>query len=223
MNRLCPLLLVFCLVAACGGLPKIQPGLTDMQMSMPDACRAVYPVGKWQFVHSIEASFPAGENLLMGVTVVDAAAGTIDCALMTLEGFVLFRAQMGKTIRVDRAMPPFDRQGFASGLLEDIRLIFLMPASGAPRTGRLAGGGSSADKPVCRYTDDGGITTDVMPGADSQWQLRRYNPQGCLTRTVAAESNGGQADFPGRMRLTAHGLTGYTLTMKLVKAVRFND
>ncbi len=235
MNRLRPLkntpfcsilllVLVICPVAACSTLPELQPVPDNTKISAHEACRAVFPEGKWQFVHSIEASFPGGgENLLMGATVVDASLRTIDCVLMTVEGFVLFRAHMGKVIRVERAVPPFDREGFANGLLEDIRLMFLEPGADVAQTGKIAGDDSSGDKPVCRYTAAAGAITDVMPGSDSRWKLRRYSPQGHLTRTVVAEDRRGQEGFPGRLRLTAHGVAGYTLVMKLVDAVRFDD
>ena len=213
-----------CLIAACSTLPELQPGSDNTKISAPEACRAVFPEGKWQFVHSIEASFPGGgENVLMGVTVVDASLRTIDCALMTVEGFVLFRAHMGKAIRVERAVPPFDREGFANGLLEDIRVMFLAPGVEVTRTGKLAGDDSPGEKPVCRYTGARGMTTDVIPGSGSRWKLRRYSPQGRLTRTVDAEKRGGQEGFPGRLNLTAHGPAGYTLVMTLVNVVRFDD
>lgn len=225
MNRLYALLLVLCcLVPACGTLPKLKPGKDNAQIFLPQACRAVFPEGRWQFFHSIEAAFPGGgENLLMGVTVVDTARRTIDCALMTVEGFVLFQAHMGKALRVDRAMPPFDREGFAGGMLADIQLMFLAPAAEAVATGQLAEDGFPEQRPVCRYTGNRGIITDVMPGADSRWQLRRYSPQGRLTRTVVAENRGGQAGFPGTLTLTAHGLAGYTLALKLVNAVHLDE
>ncbi len=218
------MMMVICLIAACSSLPELQTGPDSLKGTTPAACRAVFPEGKWQFVHSIEASFPGGgENLLMGVTVVDASTRAIDCVLMTVEGFVLFRAHLGKTLDVARAVSPFDREGFADGMLADIRLMFLVPAEKVSAIGRFADDDSFKGQPACRYTENKGITTDVIPGSDSRWQLRRYSPQGRLTRTVVAEDRSGPEGFPGRLRLTAHGVAGYTLVMKLVDAVRFDD
>ena len=214
----------FLVTACCSGLPELKAGPDNPKIPLMEACRAVFPEGKRQFVHSIEASYPGGgENLLMGVTVIDAFSRTIDCALMTVEGFVLFRARMGRTIQVARAMPPFDRKGFADGLLEDLRVMFLAPAAQVTKTGILAGDAVSGDRPVCRYSDPGGMITDVIPGFDSRWQLRRYTPQGRLVRTVDAQSRGGRKGFPGKLILKAHGPAGYTLVMKLVDVVRIND
>ena len=222
MKRLGLLLMVACLIAACSGLPTLQPVPVGTQAATPEACRAVFPQGKWQFTHAIEAAFPGGgEKLLMGVTVVDAPHRAVDCALMTVEGFVLFQAHMGKTLRVERAVPPFDREGFGDGMLADIRLMFLEPTAEHIQAGWPGGQAAPDDKPLCRYTGKAGMTTDVRPG--SGWQISRYTPRGNLVRTVAAEPAGGQAGFPGRLRLRATGPTGYTLEMKLISAERIID
>ncbi len=223
-NGLCLglLMMVACLIAACSSLPALQPVPVSSDDSLPAACRAVFPQGKWQFTHTIEAAYPGGgENLLMGVTVVDPSQQTVDCALMTVEGFVVFQAHMGETLQVERAVSPFDREGVAAGMLTDIRLMFLEPAAEDIQTGRPGGQAAPDEKPVCRYTGKAGITTDVRPG--SGWQIRRYTSRGNLVRTVAAEPVGGQAGFPGRLRLRATGPAGYTLEMKLISAERIFD
>jgi hypothetical protein len=185
------------------------------------ACRAVFPGGRWQFTHAIEAALPGGqEALLMGVTVVDAVARTVDCALMTVEGFVIFQARAGETRQVRRAMPPFDREGFAAGMLADIQLIFLEPAG---RPGRAGLPVKPAAGPVCRYTVSTGGTIDVRPGPGPAWQIEQYTPGGRLSRTVAARPAGGLAGFPGRLRLEAAGPAGYTLNLKLIDAVPVTD
>ena len=219
---LCPLMIVVCLIAACSGLPTLQPVPVSSNDPLSEACRAVFPQGKWQFTHAIEAAYPGGgENLLMGVTVIDPAQQTVDCALMTVEGFVLLQAHMGKTLRVERAVSPFDGEGFAAGMLADIRLMFLEPAAEHIQTGWPGGQAAPDDKPVCRYIGKAGVTTDVRPG--SGWQISRYAPRGNLVRTVVAEPTGGQAGFPGRLRLRATGPAGYTLEMKLLSAERITD
>jgi len=216
------LMMAACIVAACSRLPTLQPVPISSDDPLPAACRAVFPQGKWQFTHAIEAAYPGGgEKLLMGVTVVDPVQQTVDCALMTVEGFVLLQAHMGKTLRVERAVSPFDREGFAAGMLADIRLMFLEPAAEHIQTGWPGGQAAPDDKPVCRYTGKAGITTDVRPG--SGWQIRRYAARGNLVRTVVAEPAGGQAGFPGRLRLRATGPAGYTLEMKLIGAERVID
>jgi hypothetical protein len=218
------LLTVLALLAACTRLPVLQPAAANMPASLPAACRAVFPQGKWQSTHAIEVAYPGGgEQLLMGVTVVDASAKSIACALMTVEGFVLFQARLDAAVRVERAVPPFDRKGFATGLLADIRLMFMEPATDSVATGSVAGPGNAEGRPACRYTDRKGSITDVLPGNGNNWRVALYGPRGQLTRTVSADPAGGQAGFPGRLQLTAHGAAGYTLKMKLVDVVHIDE
>lgn len=126
------LLLAFIFVtAACSRLPELKPAAGDFKAGAPQKCRAIFPQGKWQITHAIEAAYPGGgETLLMGVTVIDASPRTIAAALMTVEGVVLLQASLDKTLTVQRALPPFDREGFAAGLLADIRLMFMEPDAG---------------------------------------------------------------------------------------------
>ncbi|MCP3951472.1 MAG: hypothetical protein GY697_04545 [Desulfobacterales bacterium] len=222
MKRLCILLMVACLIAGCSGLPELKPGLAGSLEITPEVCRIVFPQGKWQFTHAIEAASPGGgEKLLVGVTVVDSSQQIVDCALMTVEGFVLFQAHMGKTLRVERAVPPFDREGFAAGIMADVRLMFLEPPREHMQTGWSGEPSALGSQRVCRYTRKAGMTTDVRPGTG--WQINRYTSRGNLTRTVTAEPAGGKAGFPGRLRLQAAGPAGYTLEMKLVDAVRVDN
>jgi len=222
MSRFCARLLIFvCLLPACSGLPVLQPAPDIGAPVAADACRAVFPTGKWQFVHTIDALLPDGsERQMMGVTVADAPGRTLACALLTVEGFVLFRARMDPAVRVERAVPPFDKKGFADGLLNDLRLLFLPPAAAETRIGRLVGGGFPEKPEACRYIEKEGAVTDVIPG--SRWRVYRYSPHGYLVRTVTAEAAGGREGFPGRLTLQAPGLAGYTLVMTLVEAARIN-
>ena len=212
------------LTAGCSRLPELKPAAGDLKYAVPKECRAVFPQGKWQFTHAIEAAYPGGgEKLLMGVSVVDASRRTIDAALMTVEGMVLLQASLDKTLQVQRVLQPFDREGFAAGLLADIRLIFLEPESGSVQTGIIEASAGADAQPGCRYRGDDGMHTDILPGNGHDWQIARYHPSGSLVRTVSARSAGGQAGFPGRMQLTAPGPAGYTLKMKLIDAVQVGD
>ena len=138
---------------------------------------------------------------------------------MTVEGLVLFQARAGQAVQVERALPPFDRAGFADGILNDIRLMFLEPIDAGVQTGRSGADGDL----TCRYSDETGEITDVRPGTASGWRLERYTGRGKLMRVVTAESAGGSAGLPGQMELQAPGPAGYTLRMKLVDAIPIND
>jgi len=218
------LLIMICLCLGCSRLPDLNSNEGALTQVGTEQCRAVFPQGKWQFTHAIEAVYPGGgENLLMGVTVVDASRRTIACALMTVEGLVLFQARLGQSFDVQRAMPPFDRDGFAAGLLADIRLIFLQPVAEQLQYGMIKALTATAAEPACRYTADNGVITDILPGDGKNWQIVLYNPQGNPVRTVTANPYGEQAGFPGRLQLVASGPAGYTLKLKLVDAVRLDD
>lgn len=212
------------LTAACSRLPEIKPAAGDLRYDLSKKCRAIFPQDKWQFTHAIEAAYPGGgEKLLMGVTVVDASRRTIDAVLMTVEGMVLLQARLDTTLHVQRVLPPFDREGFAAGLLADTRLIFMAPDAESVQTGAIKASAKTDAQPGCRYQGDDGMITDILPGTGNDWRIARYNQRGSLTRTVSARTAGGQVEFPGRMRLTAPGPAGYTLKLKLIDAVQVGD
>ncbi|MDP1992798.1 MAG: hypothetical protein Q8K00_17440, partial [Syntrophales bacterium] len=58
------------------------------------------------------------------IVVADPRTRRLQMALMTIEGFVLFAAESGETLVVNRAVPPFDSPGFSKPMEEDIRLAF---------------------------------------------------------------------------------------------------
>jgi len=212
------------LTAACSRLPELKPVSGDYNSAVTEKCRAVFPQGKWQLTHAIEAAYPGGgDKLLMGVTVVDASRRKIDAALMTIEGMVLLQASQGKSLRVMRGLPPFDREGFAAGLLADVRLIFIAPDTSAVQAGTIWAPGGTGAQAGCRYHGDTGMITDILPENVNDWQIVHYHPRGTLSRTVVARPAGGQAGFPGQMRLTAPGPSGYTLKLKLIDAVQVDD
>jgi hypothetical protein len=187
---------------------------------LSQTCQRLFPNGKWQFVHSIEAVMPGGQKgLVMGVTVISSRDKTARSVLMTIEGLVVFDASHDQELVVNRSVAPFDQEGFAAGLISDIQLIFFMPQGPLLETGNDPNGAS-----VCRYqTPDGGIV-DLVIDADHTRHIRQYTAQRRLRRTVDVfftkpEANGGGPDFPDRLELRAHGVADYTLIMDLVEAV----
>ncbi len=220
MKLLCLWLCIGCILISCGFLPSLQPADHADRMVLPQTCQRLFPKGKWQFVHSIEAAMPGGQmGLVMGVTVISSRDKTAHCVLMTIEGLVVFDARYDQELVINRAVAPFDQEGFAAGLINDIQLIFFMPQGPLVETGNDPNGAS-----VCRYqTPDGGIV-DLVIDADHTRHIRQYTAQRRLRRTVDAlftklETDSGGPDFPDRLELTAHGVAGYTLVMDLVEAV----
>ena len=193
-------------------------------------CAALFPQGRWQFVHAIDFRMADGSGgNALGVVVLD--GDQIQTALMTVEGLTLFEASSSSddNIEVFRSITPFDRPGFAAGLMHDVRTLFRPPA-GRARYGSLVNGSR-----VCRY-EAGPATTDIIPGPDGCWQLSTYGHlqqtrfDGCLltetrherprTRTITADScqSQGGAVIPQTLLLAVPGPAGYTLNMRLVTA-----
>lgn len=206
---------ILLLPLACTHLPQIRP---DALASHRVAdCTALYPQGKWQFVHTIEAAPPNGERqTLLGVSQVSSEQRTIHCVLMSLEGLVLFEADYDGRLQVGRALPPFDTQGFAQGLIDDLALMFLAP-TGPPQITGLMENGAAA----CRWREGNGSTVDVVRTAEAAWQIRRFNAQGKLIRLVKplnSSSTLPKDPLPETIVLQSPGMLGYTLTMTLVEA-----
>ena len=220
MKLLCLLLCIGCNLISCGLLPSLQPADRAARMELPQTCQRLFPNGKWQFVHSIEAVMPGGKKgLVMGVTVISSRDKSAHCVLMTIEGLVVFDVQFDQRLVINRAVAPFDNEDFAAGLIRDIKLIFFMPQGSLVETGN-----DPDESSVCRYQNRDGRIVDLVIDADHTWHIRQYTAQQRLSRTVDAfftkqEPDGGGPDFPDRLELRAHDAAGYTLIMDLVEAI----
>ena len=196
-------------------LPELLGTADDGQRA--PACTAVFPQGRWQFVHSIEFTMQDGAGPpIIGVTTID--GNTIGCALITVEGLTLFDAvySRGKdSVVVRRAVPPFDKPEFAKGMIGDIRAIFRPPTAGEVQTGLSAGANS-----VCRYKEASGGVVDIELTADNCWQIKGYNAELLLHRTITSRSCRKKAFnlIPDYLDLETYGRNGYTLKMTLIRA-----
>ncbi len=220
MKSLCLLLCIGCILISCSALPSLQPADRAARVELPQTCHQLFPNGKWQFVHSIEAVMPGGQRgLVMGATVISSRDKSAHCVLMTIEGLVVFDARYDQQLVINRAVAPFDHEGFAAGLISDIQLTFFMPQGPLVETGNDPNGAS-----VCRYQNPDGRIVDLVIHRDRSWQIRQYSRQLRLIRTVTAffsKENPAeeQAAIPDRLELTAHGVASYNLIMDLVEAV----
>ncbi|MEW6670930.1 MAG: hypothetical protein AB1427_04455 [Thermodesulfobacteriota bacterium] len=223
MKRFCLLLGTLLLIAACGTLPKIdRPDGRIFPQGFAD-CRRLFLPGRWQFQHAIEATLPGGKkSILMGVSVVSSTNGSIHCILLTVEGLVVFDAEFDQGIRVLRALPPFDSEHFAQGLINDIRLIFLMPEGPLAESGTLQNG-----SPICRYRQPDKAVVDIVKNSERHWTLRQYDRWLAKKRTVDFFFNDSfrfdGLQTPVRLKLISHGFDGYTLDMDLIEAVSLEE
>jgi hypothetical protein len=219
MRGICPLLVVLLLMASCASPPKL-PRINQTLPSVADTnCTAPFPDGRWEFVHSIEATMPQGKNaVLIGITVLSSQTGSIHSVLMTLEGLVLFDAQYDDRVVINRGIPPFDSMDFARGLINDIILMFFPPDGQLLKSGIFADGSW-----VCRYKTNDNKVVDVITTGNGSWEIREYSDDFALTRSVRAypdpQGNGEkQKSVPGKLVLTVYGPSEYSLTLELIEA-----
>jgi len=210
----CLTFFLFGLVACAPARRSVLPALTiDRQEQVH--CAKVFPKGHWQFVHSIDFSLGDGTgSTVIGVTTLD--GDEIDCALITVEGLTLFEAAYhgDQRFEVERAVPPFDRPGFAKGLIADIRTIFQAP-QGRVRVGYLEDGKAS-----CRSTGPDGSVVDILLDVDDCWQIKSYTAEQFLDRRIVArDCTTRKSDLiPEVIELTGYGRRGYSLKMTLMRA-----
>jgi len=209
------LLILLLSLTGCAAQPPSLPELTH-EAGEERGCAAVFPQGRWEFVHTIEFSMADGSGAtVLGVTSL--GGDEIACALMTVEGFTLFEAvDRGKEgLEVRRAVPPFDKLAFAAGLMEDVRTIFRTPSSATVQYGRAGG-----TIPICRYIGVEGRITDILPVMDGCWQIRTYGADRALSRSVSGSScrKEGESLIPEHLELKGFGPTNYTLKMTLIHA-----
>jgi hypothetical protein len=207
------IILAAALLTACAQLPKIALIAPD---DAPLArCEQRFVQGRWQFHHLIEASvYGRSMGRLTGVSVISADERIIDCALMTIEGLVLFSARYDGTISVTRAVAPFDRPGVAQGLVEDLKLLYFKPAAPLQACGRLANKDT-----VCRYGTPGGETTDVVVKDSHHWAIYSYNTHGRAQRTIEAIGPTAEGAPPEELTIQSHGRMKYFLKLRLLEAL----
>jgi len=217
LQLICLSLVLFGLVACAREQRTQLPALAGVAGDQGrQACREIFPQGKWQFVHSIDFAMQGGPgSTVLGVTSI--TEGDIACALLTVEGLTLFEAVFdhdGK-IGVRRAVPPFDGPEFAKGLLRDIRAIFQPPSGNMITAGQVADG-----IPVCRYAGGDAEAVDVLPDVNDCWQIRSYNQEHLLDRSIIGQSCRQLHGYPvpDYLELRIYGPTGYTLKMTLIRA-----
>lgn len=216
--------LVLLLLCSCAALQQIplpdlskgEPLAPSLQEQTRQSCEEHFVSGNWQFVHAISFEMASGHGAtVLGVTVLDGE--DIKTGLMTVEGFVLFEAELDteKKLQVNRALPPFDNSEFTMGLMEDVQTIFLLPSKKTPVMARSADGDL-----LCRYDVANGNIIDVIPGTGGSNVIHVYDPGQTRIKTITADTYipVDSEMIPENIQLTAQGLQGYTLKMTLISA-----
>lgn len=203
-------------LTACSGMPRIIAVDTARFPETLKHCGTVFPGGRWQFAHAIEADLPGGRrSQLIGVTEVSSHTGRVHAVMMTIEGLVLFDGLEDGQLTVNRGVAPFDSRAFARGLMEDIRLMFLKPG-GQPMDAGITDDGFE----ICRYPVSGDSVVDVLVHPDGMFEIRKYKEQR-LSRKAGARLNGGS--IPEEIVFTACDPSGYRLKLRLISAEQITD
>lgn len=205
------------LLTACTNLPEIRTGHDNTAATRIAACKAIFPHGKWQLVHSLEIFPPVGsKQTVEGIVILDSNQRTFHCVLMTIEGLVIFEADFDGKIKIRRALPPLDKPGMAEGIVRDISLLFL-----APEKPCIAAGLSKDGDWVCRYRRADREYEDIVLKPGGLWQIRAYNQSHRLIRTISpvCVQPIKAGVLPRRVRLKAYGLGGYELRLTLLEAI----
>ena len=207
-------------LTACAGAPHIIAVDSALIPKTVNTCETVFPKGKWQFSHVIEATLPGGrKSQWIGVTEVSSNPERIRAVLMTIEGLVLFDGMDDGKLTIRRGVAPFDSRAFAKGLMEDIRLIFLEP-DGEPTDVGVTENGFH----ICRYPVSDDSVVDVMVRPDAGFEIRKYgNEQGMvlLFRKVVAEIS--PKAIPKEIAFTAYEPAGYRLNLRLISAEKISN
>ena len=217
MKRIALLLILTAFIVSCARLPVIVPDKEGIGEGANSSCQLLFPQGRWQVTHAIDAIVLGEEKKgLLGASVISSKDRTIQCALMTVEGFVLFSGRYDRELTVERAIPPFDRPGFAEGLIKDLMLLFFIPEAPMTQSGLTDGA------QVCRFMSEKDGTIDVFIDKDQAGWIHKYSPQHKLERTVNAWGRRDISDsisFAEHMTLKRHGWVGYQLYLRLIEAV----
>lgn len=212
-------LLLLLLLPSCTITPPVsRPALHEVTYTShsKDFCSGMFVQKACELVHSITFTMENGYGAtLLGVIAID--GGKIKATLMGVEGFVLFAADQDedKTIRVHKSLPPFDKPGFAEGLMRDVRTLFIIP-----EYVDLLLGETGDHETVCRYMEEDGRVLDVIAGEAGYRRIVIYDAEGKREQLVRAKR---YKAFEGvslaeSIELTSFGVGAYTLQLNLLRA-----
>jgi len=211
----CLLLAAYLLSSCVSAHRNVVPDITaNATSSRADGrCTRMFPGKPWQYVHALNFRLAdGGQGSGLGVVILE--RDSIRCALMTVEGLTLFQASGAADgqIKVTRALPPFDTQGFAQGLMRDLRALFFIPP-GSLQQGRLEDG-----RIICRFATQQRIT-DILPSDDGCWQMRFYTDRVDTGSIETHACHSVDSVFVAQtMELMVPGPLGYTINLRLLSA-----
>jgi hypothetical protein len=212
IRPLVPFILLLLTVSACSELKPLVPLDPSRKNAVFENCLRPFLPGSYRLVHSLERITPDGpQGTAVGILSADPRTRGFQTALMTIEGWVLFDAEVGQTLTVHRAIPPFDSPAFAKALAEDIRLAFFPPADEPVNWGEGEKGAM-----VCRYERADGQLVEVITPPQGAVEIRLYGTGHEVLKRVAMSR-------PERRGLAdtleiKNGWPPYTLRLRLLES-----
>jgi len=207
-----PLLILIIFLFSCQTLPLINSPVSPVDEKAL-TCPSPFLKEKYRLVHAIETRVTGDtQSAIIGVTMADPSTRFISCAIMTAEGMVLFEAESGPgTLKITRALSPFDSADFAKNMIEDIKLIFFTPEGKIQKKGNLPDGAA-----ICRYLEGNGDWIDVITDKSEGTAIKRYSSAGILKRQVKFNKTTG--NIYQSIELQANEVLNYSLLMTLIEA-----
>jgi hypothetical protein len=200
------------LILCIGCAPKSMTTLSSGSPEDISCCHVIFPAEPWESVHKIEVTFGEGSFFLIGITKGEPSERRLQSLLLTPEGFILFDAERGiKGISVRRAVAPFDSPAFAQGLIEDVTLLFLLPAGKPTTWGKETNG-----KVICKWENPDN-STEITGSMDRSWRILRRDKYGKVTKEILLSGpflNG----LASQIEYRAFKPARYRLNMTLIQA-----
>ncbi len=201
------------LILSIGCVPKSKTTLSPGSPEDLPGCYAIFPAEPWESVHRIEATIRGGSSSLFGVTKGEPSERRLQSLLLSPEGFILFDAERRENgIAVRKAVAPFDSPAFASGLAEDVTLLFLRPKAKPTTWGKGADGTM-----VCKWEGPDNSRTEIKGSTHSGWRILRRDKYGEVIKEVVLNGpflNG----LASRIEFRAFKPAPYRLRMTLIQA-----
>ncbi len=199
------------LILSIGCAPKSEITVSPGPPEELPGCYVIFPLGPWESVHKIEATFGGGSSTLIGVTKGEPSERRLQSVLLTPEGFILFDAERRiKGISVKRAVAPFNSPAFARGLIEDVSFLFFPPA-GKPTTWGKDTNGTL----TCKWENPKN-STEITGSMDKGWRILGRDKHGEMIKEAVLGGpflNG----LASQIEYRAFKPAPYTLKMTLIQ------
>ncbi len=202
------IVLLALILEACATVPVYKP----LNPQRAKACPDILPNQPFRAVHQIEMeSAHTGKSIFIGAAKCEPAREALQAVLMSVEGMVLFDAEVKKGgLRVISAFPPLNDPAFARGLMVDVSFV-LLKSVGAP----LETGSDEHGLSACRWSTENGSIIEQAFMRDGTVRIRHYDDKRRITKEALAFPPFDRG-LPSQTRLRAFGPAKYSINLILM-------